>query len=40
LAIDFHTWRSLERGSGLGREEAVEIMLEAVRSSVSDPGIP
>jgi AcrR family transcriptional regulator len=40
LAIDFHTWRSLERGSGLSREEAVESMLEAVRSSVSRPGIP
>jgi AcrR family transcriptional regulator len=40
LAIDFHTWRSLERGSSLSREEAVEIMLEAVRSSVSEPGIP
>ena len=35
LAIDFHTWRSLERGSGLSREEAVETMLEAVRSSAS-----
>jgi AcrR family transcriptional regulator len=35
LAIDFHTWRSLERESGLSREEAVETMLEAVRSSVS-----
>jgi AcrR family transcriptional regulator len=34
LAIDFHTWRSLERESGLGREEAVEAMLEAVRSSI------
>jgi len=34
LAIDFHTWRSLERGSGLNRKEAVELMLEAVRSSV------
>jgi AcrR family transcriptional regulator len=40
LAIDFHTWRSLERGSGLRRKEAVETMLEAVRSSVSRPGIP
>ena len=40
LAIDFHTWRSLERGSGLSREEAVELMLEAVRSSVSHPGLP
>jgi AcrR family transcriptional regulator len=40
LAIDFHTWRSLERGSGLSREEAVESMLEAVRSSVSRPGLP
>jgi AcrR family transcriptional regulator len=34
LAIDFHTWRSLERESGLGREEAAEAMLEAVRSSI------
>jgi AcrR family transcriptional regulator len=34
LAIDFHTWRSLERESGLSREEAVETMLEAVRSCV------
>jgi AcrR family transcriptional regulator len=40
LAIDFHTWRSLERGSALSREEAVESMLEAVRSSVSRPGLP
>jgi len=37
LAIDFHTWRSLERESGLNREEAVECMLEAVRSAVSRP---
>ena len=37
LAIDFHTWRSLERESGLRREEAVESMLEAVRSAVSGP---
>jgi AcrR family transcriptional regulator len=37
LAIDFHTWRSLERESGLSREEAVESMLEAVRSAVSCP---
>jgi hypothetical protein len=28
LAIDFHTWRSLEREGGLSREEAVEVMLE------------
>jgi AcrR family transcriptional regulator len=35
LAIDFHTWRSLERESGLSREEAVQSMLEAVRSAVS-----
>jgi AcrR family transcriptional regulator len=35
LAIDFHTWRSLVRGSSLSGEEAVELMLEAVRSSVS-----
>jgi AcrR family transcriptional regulator len=40
LAIDFHTWRSLERESGLSREEAVELMLEATRSCVSRPGIP
>ena len=40
LALDFHTWRSLERGSGLSRKEAVETMLEAERSSVSRPGIP
>jgi AcrR family transcriptional regulator len=40
LAIDFHTWRSLERGSGLSRREAVETMLGAVRSSVSRPDIP
>jgi AcrR family transcriptional regulator len=40
LALDFHAWRSLERGSGLSREEAVETMLEAVRSSMSRPGIP
>jgi len=40
LAIDFHTWRTLERGSGLSREEAVETMLEAVRSSVSRPETP
>ena len=33
LAIDFQTWRSLERESGLSREDAVETMLEAVRSS-------
>jgi AcrR family transcriptional regulator len=40
LAIDFHTWRSLKRESGLSREEAVELMLEAVRSSVSRAGPP
>ena len=40
LAIAFHTWRTLERGSGLNREEAVETMLEAVRSCVSRPKIP
>ncbi len=38
LAIDFHTWRSLERESGLSREDAVEAMLEAVRSSVARRG--
>ena len=40
LAIDFHTWRTLERESGLSREEAVEAMLEAVGSAVSSPGVP
>jgi AcrR family transcriptional regulator len=40
LAIDFHTWRSLERESGLSREEAVETMLEAVRSVISRPDSP
>ena len=40
LAIDFNTWRSLERGSGLSRKEAVETMVEAVRSSVSRLGTP
>jgi AcrR family transcriptional regulator len=38
LAIDFHTWRSLERECGLSREEAVETMLESMCSSVSPPG--
>jgi AcrR family transcriptional regulator len=38
LALDFHTWRSLERASGLSRKEAVETMLEAVHSSVSRRG--
>jgi AcrR family transcriptional regulator len=38
LAIDFHTWRSLERECGLSREEAVETMLESTCSSVSPPG--
>jgi AcrR family transcriptional regulator len=40
LAIDFHTWRSLERESGLSRKEAAETMLEAVRSAVESPGAP
>jgi len=40
LAIDFHTWRSLERGSGLSRKDAVETMLEAVCSSVSPSETP
>jgi AcrR family transcriptional regulator len=40
LAIDFHTWRSLEGESGLSREEAVEVLLEAVRSAVSRPDVP
>jgi AcrR family transcriptional regulator len=38
LAIDFHTWRSLERGSGLSREEAVELILDAVGASVRPEG--
>jgi AcrR family transcriptional regulator len=38
LAIDFHTWHSLERECGLSREEAVETMLESMCSSVSPPG--
>ena len=38
LAIDFHTWRSLERDSALDREEAVELMLDAVRASVRHEG--
>src|SRR3712207_151710 len=33
LAIDFHAWRSLERGSGLSREEAAGLMLDAVGAS-------
>ena len=37
LAIDFNTWRSLERESGLSRKEAVEVMFEAVCSAVSRP---
>ena len=37
LALDFHTWRSLERRSGLSREEAVEVMLEAVQAASRDP---
>jgi AcrR family transcriptional regulator len=40
LAIDYHTWRSLERESGLNREEAVGSMLEAVRSAVCGPDAP
>jgi AcrR family transcriptional regulator len=40
LAIDFHTWRSLERESGLNRKEAVESMLEAVRSAASRTDAP
>jgi AcrR family transcriptional regulator len=38
LAIDFHTWRSLERGSGLSREEAVELILDSVRASARAEG--
>ncbi len=38
VASHGRTPRALERGSGLSREEAVETMLEAVRSSVSRHG--
>jgi AcrR family transcriptional regulator len=31
LALDFHTWRSLVRRSGLSNEEAVETMVAALR---------
>lgn len=34
LAIDFHTWRLLERESRLDREEAVEVMLDTVGASI------
>jgi AcrR family transcriptional regulator len=30
LALDFNTWRSLVRRSGLGQRQAVEVMVEAV----------
>ena len=40
LAIDFHTWRSLVRESALSKKEAVEVMVEAVRSAVSHPNTP
>ena len=40
LAIDFHTWRSLVRESALSKKEAVEVMVEAVRSVVSRPNTP
>ena len=39
LAIGFYTWRSLERESSLSREEAVESMLEMVRSAGSRPDV-
>ncbi len=38
LAIDFQTWRSLERESGLSREEAVELMVDAVGASARPEG--
>jgi hypothetical protein len=38
LAIDFHTWRSLERDSELDREEAVELIVDAVEASVQHQG--
>jgi AcrR family transcriptional regulator len=30
LALEFHTWRRLVRGSGLSAREAVDVMLQAV----------
>ena len=30
LALEFHTWRSLVRRSGLSRRDAVEVMVAAV----------
>jgi AcrR family transcriptional regulator len=33
LALDFHTWRRLTRGSGLARDQAVEVMVRAIRSA-------
>jgi hypothetical protein len=31
LALDFQTWHSLARRSGLSRDEAVEVMVRAIR---------
>jgi|1186.fasta_scaffold32945_2 AcrR family transcriptional regulator len=31
LALDFQTWQTLTRGSGLSRDQAVEVMVRAVR---------
>jgi AcrR family transcriptional regulator len=35
LALDFHTWRSLTRGSRLSRDQAVEVMVRAIRCAAS-----
>ena len=34
-ALDFETWRSLERRQGVGRAEAVELMVRAVRAAAT-----
>ena len=34
-ALEFGTWRSLERGQGLEREAAVELMMRAARAAVA-----
>jgi hypothetical protein len=36
LALDFRTWRSLARDSGLSRKDAVATMVRAVRCAGSD----
>lgn len=34
-ALDFHAWHSLERGQGLARDDAVELMVRAARAAAS-----